>query len=250
MADINRYSPLVVPETLTGKNRSFAIQLKDLIADLYKKAASLLRSVTKLESEKANDSDVVHKTSAETIGGVKTFSDEPIFATAATNGEINFKTKTTSVRSGTIGYSGASTSEGEYSQGRFRFYQMSPKSNGSALTDYYETYQLPKVDAGMSAGKTYDIITTKGGTYKPIYYKEVTGTTTVNGNLNLGVSHSDYILVGALCTTTDSMCTPCRYNATNWGVHVCKNLAAGTAITSTSVTVRAYFMPVAGVPEI
>lgn len=80
--------------------------------------------------------------------------------------------------------------------------------------------------------------------FKPLLYTEITGTTTANGNLNLSISHSDYAIVSALCTTSDTMCIPIRYNGTSWGVHVCSNLATMDAIGNTAVTVKVWYQSI------
>ena len=81
-------------------------------------------------------------------------------------------------------------------------------------------------------------------TFKPLLYKEVTATTTSNGNINIGISHSDYAVVSALCTTADTIAIPERYNGTNWGVHVCSSASSMAAVASTSVTVKVWYQSI------
>jgi len=129
----------------------------------------------------ANDSLVVHNTGAETVGGVKTFTDEPVFSTASNSAEINFGTKNlNNAQMGVIGYSGGSNGSGVYANGRFIFYEISAKSDGSAKAGSYERYLLPEVSAGVTSAVNYDIITTKNPQDIPGFPSQIYLTSTDN----------------------------------------------------------------------
>ena len=108
----------------------------------------------------AADANVVHNTGDETIDGKKRFIGRIVAADSATTSEVSFGNIGFDKHSASVGYASA-TSGGKYSAGRMRFYQVSPKSDGSDLTDCYERYQLPQVDKDMTSIVNYTVLTSK-----------------------------------------------------------------------------------------
>ena len=75
-----------------------------------------------------------------------------------------------------------------------------------------------------------------------------TGTTTANGNIMVpndkGLNVNNTIIVFAQITSlADSICIPYDYSGnTNWGFHCMSSTSALTAITSTEVTIKYYYI--------
>lgn len=111
-------------------------------------------------SASENQSGIV-TTEGQIFSGEKTFYDAPVVSNTDQNAYIRFKGKSQATRSGAFEYSGVGDSEGAYLQGRFTFYQYSPKSDGTGITNYSEKFRLPQVNLGRTTNGTYDILTTK-----------------------------------------------------------------------------------------
>lgn len=75
-----------------------------------------------------------------------------------------------------------------------------------------------------------------------------TGTTTANGNVQLpnakGLNVNNATIIFAQITSrADSMCIPYDYAGnTQWGFHCMASTSALTAITSTEVTIKYYYI--------
>ena len=199
------------------------------------------------------DGEVIHKAGSETMTGEKIFASSCRIKNNTVDPRIVFSGSNNSIGNASLYAADAGISGGNegYGNVQFQFYEYSPGSDGTSRTSKYERYDLPAVDTARSSNKVYEIITSKGGTYKPLYYKEVTATTTSNGNINLGIPHASYAVLTALVTTPSDNCAmPIRYNGTNWGVHIMSNLAAQTPLASTSATVKVWYIPIADIPTL
>lgn len=77
--------------------------------------------------------------------------------------------------------------------------------------------------------------------FKPIWVKTVTATTSANGNLTAGLSRSTYVVISANVNGADRIAIPTAYNSSNWGAHICSTYESMSAITNTEVTVSFYY---------
>lgn len=204
-----------------------------------------------LDDAKANDNAVVHLAGTETMTGEKIFASSCRIKNDAIDPRIVFNGSNNETGSASLYAADAGISGGAgFGNVQFQFFEYSPSSDGSSRTSRYERYDLPAVDTARSSSKVYEIITSKSGTFKPLYYKEYTGTTTQHGNLNVGIAHGSYAIVSVVGTDNDSVLIPYRYNATNWGVHCCSAQAGMAERVNESLTVKIWYTPIDGVPTL
>ena len=109
----------------------------------------------------AADSDVVHNTGTEVIGGSKIFTTNPTSRNSQTSPSYAFRASGLDTSSAYIFSTSIGTTAGKYNAGLFRFRMYSPKSDGSNLTEYYENYDLPSVATGRTSNVSYTIWTSK-----------------------------------------------------------------------------------------
>ena len=224
-------------------------------SDLAANATLDSSKVTAVSGGGLNDlsGKVVHLTGEEVVSGTKIFDDGGIrMKNDGTSPRFHFTGgKNESSNAQIMAANAGNNTDSHYGQVRFMFYEYSPSADGSSRTSRYERYQLPEVDVARSSNATYDIITSKGGTYKPLYYKEVSGTTTANGNLNLSIPFASYAIVSAEVVSPDNaMAIPYRYSSSNLGVHISSVYSSMESLTNTSVTVKVMCVPVADIPEL
>lgn len=107
----------------------------------------------------AADSDVVHNTGTEDIGGAKTFKKDITLA----HNSSRYKKIQMQNNTGSGGYIQLDTGNASnITSSQFGFYEESPSSpNGTTGTGKYEAYKLPGATAGLDASASYSILTSK-----------------------------------------------------------------------------------------
>jgi hypothetical protein len=115
-----------------------------------------------LISDKADDSNVVHISTDETVTGGKTFFGYVNAKNDLTQPNIKFTGANNTNNSGEFYYYGAGvTGESEaYGLGSFVFKERSP-AGVYVLSNYSEVYSLPTVNMGRTNDAYYDILTSK-----------------------------------------------------------------------------------------
>ena len=183
-----------------------------LVDDLTSTSTSMALTANQgkvLNDVKADDADVVHFAGEETITGDKTFSGK-VYASEIYNNVI-FKTSGYLYNQSSTRYSrymfknnagndggivrldfGNATNQ---TSNRMVFYEYSPKSTpDTGNTGYCEGYRLPAPNAGLTADKTYEILTTKNAV---TVAQGGTGATTLeNAQANLGINNKAYRISG------------------------------------------------------
>ena len=255
---IRKHQPLRVPSNWNDESRRFVIQLEQILDDIYMRFGRLgLKDFEDEVAEKiegaAVDENVVHKTGAEDVGGLKTFTDS---AGIEVRAESRYKTiRFVQNGSGSLTCAirqdaGNATNQ---SSNKLYFVIYSPYSTaGPENTGYFERYFLPTPDKQRAQNDDYDILTTKaavsiaqGGTgatsasgarenIETLWAKRLLSTTLKTVTLTLANSTSGIILSGtgasyAFCFT---------YNVTTAGVVTTSVFApAGGSVTTGTNTV-------------
>jgi len=71
--------------------------------------------------------------------------------------------------------------------------------------------------------------------------KNVTGTTSTSGNLNLSLSNDDYVVIGVQRTDAVSICHPYINASGAWLAHLTTSAASPAVVASTAVTLEVYY---------
>ena len=109
----------------------------------------------------AADSAVVHNTGDENISGAKFFKNGTYTKNSQTSPSFGFRPLNLNTSMAFIYASGVATTADKYAAGQYAFRIYSPSSDGSARTDYYESFNLPVVNTGRTASASYSIWTSK-----------------------------------------------------------------------------------------